>query len=256
MAGDRRMNSAGGQRARQLDNERRPYTRPEMPKILVIEDSTSIVDALEYGLTAEGFKVVTAANGERSLALFGRERPDLVLLDLMLPDLPGTEVCKRIRAISSVPIIMLTAKDTEIDKVVGLELGADDYVTKPFSMRELVARVRAVLRRGRERETVDVTSAVEANGIRIDSERHEVLVRGKHIELPPKEFALLKLLVHNAGRVLTRDVLIERVWGPDYVGDTKTLDVHIKRLRSRIEPDPKEPVLIMTIRGVGYKLAD
>ncbi|MGH8903034.1 MAG: winged helix-turn-helix domain-containing protein [Egibacteraceae bacterium] len=227
-----------------------------MPKVLVVEDSRSIVDALEYGLGAEGFKVVIATDGERSLALFERERPDLVLLDLMLPGLSGTEVCKRIRASSSVPIIILTAKDTEIDKVVGLELGADDYVTKPFSMRELVARVRAVLRRGREHDADDAATAVEANGIRIDPERHEVEVRGKRIELPPKEFALLKLLVRNAGRVLTRDVLIERVWGPDYVGDTKTLDVHIKRLRSRIEPDPKEPALIITIRGVGYKLAD
>lgn len=250
------MNSGGGGAARRLDGERRPYTHDGMPKILVVEDSPSIADALEYGLSAEGFKVVTAVDGERSLALFSRERPDLVLLDLMLPDLPGTEVCKRIRASSGVPIIMLTAKDTEIDKVVGLELGADDYITKPFSMRELVARVRAVLRRGREREVADTTSAVEANGIRIDLERHEVEVRGKRIELPPKEFALLRLLVHNAGRVLTRDVLIERVWGPDYVGDTKTLDVHIKRLRGRIEPDPKEPALIVTIRGVGYKLAD
>lgn len=227
-----------------------------MPKILVVEDSPSIIDALEYGLGAEGFKVVTATDGERCLVLFERERPDLVLLDLMLPGLSGTEVCKRIRAASSVPIIILTAKDTEVDKVVGLELGADDYVTKPFSMRELVARVRAVLRRGREHEAVDVTTAVEANGIRIDPERHEVLVRGKRIELPPKEFALLRLLVRNAGRVLTRDVLIERVWGADYVGDTKTLDVHIKRLRGRIEPDPKDPALIITIRGVGYKLAD
>jgi two-component system, OmpR family, response regulator RegX3 len=227
-----------------------------MPKVLVVEDSPSIVDALEYGLSAEGFKVITATSGERSLVLFDRERPDLVLLDLMLPDLPGTEVCKRIRASSSVPIIILTAKDTEVDKVVGLELGADDYITKPFSMRELVARVRAVLRRARERDAADATSAVEANDIRIDPERHEVLVRGQRIELPPKEFALLQLLVRNAGRVLTRDVLIERVWGSDYVGDTKTLDVHIKRLRGRIEPDPKDPVLILTIRGVGYKLAD
>jgi two-component system, OmpR family, response regulator RegX3 len=249
------MNSGAVGVARRLNRERGPYTREGMPKILVVEDSTSIADALEYGLSTEGFKVVTASDGERSLALFSRERPDLVLLDLMLPDLPGTEVCKCIRASSSVPIIMLTAKDTEIDKVVGLELGADDYITKPFSMRELVARIRAVLRRGHERETTD-TAAVEANGIRIDPERHEVEVRGKRIELPPKEFALLRLLVRNAGRVLTRDVLIERVWGSDYVGDTKTLDVHIKRLRSRIEPDPKEPALIITIRGVGYKLAD
>ncbi|MGH8933177.1 MAG: response regulator transcription factor [Egibacteraceae bacterium] len=227
-----------------------------MPKILVIEDEPSIVDALEYGLGAEGFEVIAARDGEGSLALFGRERPDLVLLDLMLPDVPGTEICKRIRASSTVPIIILTAKDTEVDKVVGLELGADDYVTKPFSMRELVARVRAVLRRGQERPTTPARSSMEVNGVRLDPERYEVAVRGTSVELPPKEFALLEVLIRNAGRVLTRDVLIERVWGADYVGDTKTLDVHIKRLRGRIEQDPHDPELILTIRGVGYKLAD
>ncbi len=227
-----------------------------MPKILVIEDEPSIVDALEYGLGAEGFEVIAARDGEGSLTLFGRERPDLVLLDLMLPDVPGTEICKRIRASSTVPIIMLTAKDTEVDKVVGLELGADDYVTKPFSMRELVARVRAVLRRGQERSTTPARSPMEVNGVRLDPERYEVAVRGTSVELPPKEFALLEVLIRNAGRVLTRDVLIERVWGADYVGDTKTLDVHIKRLRGRIEQDPHDPELILTIRGVGYKLAD
>ncbi|MGH8905516.1 MAG: response regulator [Egibacteraceae bacterium] len=227
-----------------------------MPKILVVEDEPSIVDALEYGLGAEGFEVVAARDGEASLLLFSRERPDLVLLDLMLPDLPGTEICKRIRASSSVPIIILTARDTEVDKVVGLELGADDYVTKPFSMRELVARVRAVLRRGHQTQAEPVQPAMEVNGVRLDPERYEVAVRGAPVDLPPKEFALLEVLIRNAGRVLTRDVLIERVWGADYVGDTKTLDVHIKRLRGRIERDPRDPELILTIRGVGYKLAD
>jgi two-component system response regulator RegX3 len=226
-----------------------------MPRILVVEDEPALIDALEYGLGAEGFDVVAATSGERGLTAFTRERPDLVLLDLMLPDLPGTEVCKRIRATSSVPIIMLTAKDTEVDKVVGLELGADDYVTKPFSMRELIARVRAVLRRG-DREPVKTGAAMEVNGLRLDPDRYEVMVRGAQVDLPPKEFALLELLMRNAGRVLTRDVLIERVWGPDYVGDTKTLDVHIKRLRGRVEKDPREPALILTIRGVGYKLVD
>ena len=250
------MNSGGVGSARRLAGQGQSYTRGQMPKILVVEDEPSIVDALEYGLGAEGFEVTAATGGERGLALFERERPDLVLLDLMLPDLPGTEVCKRIRGTSAVPIIMLTAKDTEIDKVVGLELGADDYVTKPFSMRELVARMRAVLRRGGDREPARAVTAMEVNGVRVDSERYEVVVRGEAVELPPKEFALLELLVRNAGRVLTRDVLIERVWGPDYVGDTKTLDVHIKRLRGRIERDPHDPELILTIRGVGYKLAD
>jgi two-component system, OmpR family, response regulator RegX3 len=175
---------------------------------------------------------------------------------VMLPGLPGTEVCKRIRATSPVPIIMLTAKDSEIDKVVGLELGADDYVTKPFSMRELVARVRAVLRRGGEWDVADLSAAVEVNGVRMDPERYEVSVRGSTVDLPPKEFTLLELLLRNAGRVLTRDLIIDRVWGSDYVGDTKTLDVHVKRLRSRIEEDPHHPRLILTVRGVGYKFSD
>jgi two-component system, OmpR family, response regulator RegX3 len=227
-----------------------------MPKVMVVEDEPALVDALEYGLAAEGFKVVATSDGGQSLALFERERPDLILLDLMLPGLSGTEVCKRIRSASSVPIIMLTAKDSEIDKVVGLELGADDYVTKPFSMRELVARVRAVLRRGGEWELPDNGSALEVRGVRMDPERYEVSVRGEPVELPPKEFALLELLLHNAGRVLTRDLIIDRVWGSDYVGDTKTLDVHIKRLRSRIEEDAHDPRLIVTVRGVGYKFSD
>jgi two-component system response regulator RegX3 len=223
---------------------------------MVVEDEPALVDALEFGLGAEGFEVVSATDGETSLTVFERERPDLILLDLMLPRLAGTEVCKRIRAVSSVPIIMLTAKDTEIDKVVGLELGADDYLTKPFSMRELVARVRAVLRRGGDVHTGDLGAATEAQGVRIDPERHEVTVRGQGVELPPKEFALLEFLVRNAGRVLTRDLLIDRIWGADYVGDTKTLDVHVKRLRGRIEQDPHDPRLLVTVRGVGYKFVD
>jgi two-component system, OmpR family, response regulator RegX3 len=227
-----------------------------MPKIMVVEDEPSLVDALEYGLAAEGFDIVVATDGETSLQVYERERPDLILLDVMLPGLSGTEVAKRIRAHSAVPIIMLTARDSEIDKVVGLELGADDYVTKPFSMRELAARVRAVLRRGGDWDLPDMGAPFEATGVRVDPERYEVTVRGDRVELPPKEFALLELLVRNAGRVLTRDLLIDRIWGADYVGDTKTLDVHIKRLRGRIETDPHDPELIVTVRGVGYKFTD
>ncbi|MBA2319231.1 MAG: response regulator transcription factor [Euzebyales bacterium] len=227
-----------------------------MPKILVVEDEPSLVDALEYGLQAEGFEVIASTDGETSLTLLERERPDIVLLDVMLPGLSGTEVCKRIRASSAVPIIMLTAKDSEIDKVVGLELGADDYVTKPFSMRELTARVRAVLRRGGDWDLPELGAPLEVRGVRIDPERYEVAVRGERVDLPPKEFALLELLIRNAGRVLTRDLIIDRIWGADYVGDTKTLDVHIKRLRGRIEQAAHEPELIVTVRGVGYKFTD
>jgi two-component system, OmpR family, response regulator RegX3 len=227
-----------------------------MPKIMVVEDEPSLVDALEYGLGAEGFQVVAVTDGEAALTVFARERPDLVLLDLMLPGLSGTEVAKRIRAGSAVPIIMLTAKDAEIDKVVGLELGADDYVTKPFSMRELAARIRAVLRRGGEGDLPDLSAPLEVRGVRIDPERYEVTVRGQAVELPPKEFALLELLVRNAGRVMTRDLIIDRIWGADYVGDTKTLDVHVKRLRGRLEVDPQQPELIVTVRGIGYKFSD
>jgi two-component system response regulator RegX3 len=227
-----------------------------MPKILVVEDEPALVDALEFGLGAEGFDVVAATDGDTALTTFERERPDLVLLDLMLPGLSGTEVFKRMRAGSAVPVIMLTAKDSEIDKVVGLELGADDYVTKPFSMRELVARVRAVLRRGGEWDVPGPGAPLEVRDVRVDPERYEVTVRGSKVELPPKEFALLELLVRNAGRVLTRDVVIDRIWGADYVGDTKTLDVHIKRLRGRIEKSPHAPELIVTVRGVGYKFSD
>jgi two-component system, OmpR family, response regulator RegX3 len=225
-----------------------------MAKILIVEDEPSLTDALEFALEADGFTVVTAEDGADAVDVFTRERPDLVLLDLMLPGLPGTEVCKRIRAASAAPIIMLTARDSEIDKVVGLELGADDYVTKPFSTRELVARIRAVLRRGSDDQAAP-DAPLEAGGVRVDPERYEVRVRGAAVELPPKEFALLELLVRNAGRVLTRDVLIDRVWGADYVGDTKTLDVHVKRLRARIERDPHAPELLRTVRGVGYRFA-
>ena len=227
-----------------------------MPKVMVVEDEPALIDALEYGLAAEGFDVVATSDGEESLRLFDRERPDLILLDLMLPGMSGTEICKRIRASSAVPIIMLTARDSEIDKVVGLEVGADDYVTKPFSMRELAARVRAVLRRGGEWDLPDDNGTLEVRGVRMDPERYEVSVRGASVELPPKEFVLLELLLRNAGRVLTRDLIIDRVWGSDYVGDTKTLDVHIKRLRSRVEEDAHNPELIVTVRGVGYKFAD
>jgi len=251
------VNSSAQGRARPVAPHGRSYTAGAMPKILVVEDEPALVEALEFGLAAEGFDVVATGDGEESLRLVERERPDLILLDLMLPGLPGTEVCKRVRATSSVPIIMLTARDAEIDKVVGLELGADDYVTKPFSMRELAARVRAVLRRGGGGwDLPDVGAPLEAGGVRVDPERYEVTVHGEPVELPPKEFALLELLIRNAGRVLTRDLLIDRIWGPDYVGDTKTLDVHIKRLRGRIEESPHDPKLIVTVRGVGYKFVD
>jgi two-component system response regulator RegX3 len=226
-----------------------------MPKVLVVDDEPSLVEALEFALAEEGFEVVAAYDGEASLKAFERERPDLVVLDLMLPALSGTEVCKRIRTRSSTPIIMLTARDSEVDKVVGLEVGADDYVTKPFSMRELIARVKAVLRRSGE-DHADDGKVVEVSGVRVDPERYEVSVRGQTTELPPKEFSLLELLVRNAGRVLTRELLIDRVWGADYVGDTKTLDVHIKRLRGKVEHDPHDPQLIQTVRGVGYKFRD
>lgn len=224
-----------------------------MPKIMVVEDDLALVEALEFGLSYEGFTVVTVDDGAASLQAFQGERPDLVILDLMLPGLSGTDVCRRLRAASDVPIIILTAKDAEIDRVVGLELGADDYVTKPFSMRELTARIRAVLRRGGDGESPDTAAPIEAGGVRIDSERYEVVVRGQHIDLPPKQFLLLELLIRNAGRVLPREAIIDSVWGSSYVGDTKTLDVHIRRLRDRVEEDPHNPQLIATVRGVGYK---
>jgi two-component system, OmpR family, response regulator RegX3 len=224
-----------------------------MSRVLVVEDEESFSDALSYMLRREGFEAVVAGTGPDALAEFDRGGADIVLLDLMLPGLSGTEVCRQLRTRSSVPIIMLTAKDGEIDKVVGLELGADDYVTKPYSARELVARIRAVLRRRGEAEAL-VEPVLAAGPVRMDVERHVVAVGGEPVALPLKEFDLLELLMRNAGRVLTRMQLIDRVWGSDYVGDTKTLDVHVKRLRAKIEPDPANPRYLLTVRGLGYKL--
>ena len=242
-------------------------------RILLAEDEESFIDALVVGLEREGFSVTSARDGSEALELFNEDEFDLVLLDVMLPKMSGLDVCRAIRAHSSVPIIMVTAKSTEIDTVVGLEIGADDYVAKPYRLRELVSRIRAVLRRmpkperpdggdtGREEDEIEVESppdgginVVEVGELRLDLDRHECTVRGEEVALPLKEFGLLHLLLMNAGRVVTRDTLIDRVWGYDYVGDTKTLDVHIKRLRSRIENDPSKPTLITTIRGLGYRL--
>lgn len=223
-----------------------------MTRVLVVEDEESFSDALSFMLRREGYEVGVAADGASALDEFDRHGADLVLLDLMLPGISGTEVCRTLRQRSAVPIIMVTAKDGEVDKVVGLELGADDYVTKPFSSRELVARIRAVLRRRGEPEEM-LPSILEAGPVRIDVDRHVVGVRGETIAMPLKEFDLLELLVRNAGRVLTRGQIIDRVWGSDYVGDTKTLDVHVKRLRAKIEEDPRNPTLILTVRGLGYK---
>ena len=247
-------------------------------KVLLAEDDESFIDALVIGLAREGFDVTVARDGNEALRLFAADEPDLVLLDLMLPRLSGIDVCRSIRARSAVPIIMVTAKGTEIDTVVGLEVGADDYVAKPYRLRELVARMRAVLRRtpsgdqahsaastdgpaplaahgsqGNSHDQARTTAVLEAGGIQIDPDRHLVFVRGSDVHLRRKEFELLSLLMENAGRLLTRDVLIDRIWGSDYFGDTKTLDVHIKRLRSHVEVDPSSPKLITTIRGVGYR---
>ena len=223
-----------------------------MTKILVVEDEASFSEALSYVLTKEGFEVVVADTGDGAITAFDKGGADLVLLDLMLPGLSGTEVCKQLRSRSAVPIIMLTAKDTEVDKVVGLELGADDYVTKPYSKAELVARIRAVLRRQGESSGA-TDSLITAGPVKIDVERHQVSINDQIVSLPLKEFELLEFLVRNSGRVLTRTQLIDRVWGSDYFGDTKTLDVHVKRLRAKIESDPANPVYIQTIRGLGYK---
>ena len=224
-----------------------------MTRVLVVEDEESFSDALSYMLRREGFEVAVAGTGPDALSEFDRSGADLVLLDLMLPGLSGTEVCRTLRQKSNVPVIMLTARDSEIDKVVGLELGADDYVTKPFSSRELVARIRAVLRRRGEPTEEPAGAALEAGPVRMDVERHVVTVDGGSVPMPLKEFDLLELLLRNAGRVLTRGQLIDRVWGSDYVGDTKTLDVHVKRLRAKIEPDPSNPRHLVTVRGLGYK---
>jgi two-component system response regulator RegX3 len=223
-----------------------------MTRILVVEDEVSFSDPLSYLLRKEGYEVAVAETGPEALEDFDRAGADLVLLDLMLPGLSGTEVCRALRQRSNVPVIMLTAKDSEIDKVVGLEIGADDYVTKPYSSRELLARIKAVLRRLSEPEDL-LPATIEAGPVRMDVERHIVTVAGEPTQLPLKEFELLEMLLRNTGRVLTRMQLIDRVWGSDYVGDTKTLDVHVKRLRAKIEPDPAEPRHIVTVRGLGYK---
>ncbi|GAA1740422.1 response regulator transcription factor [Aeromicrobium alkaliterrae] len=226
-----------------------------MTRVLVVEDESSYSEALSYVLRKEGFDVAIAETGPDALLEFDRGGADIVLLDLMLPGLSGTEVCRQLRQTSAVPIIMVSAKDTEVDKVVGLELGADDYVTKPYSPRELVARIRAVLRRGTVDE-IDDTASLDVGRIRMDVDRHLVSVEGEEVRLPLKEFELLEFFLRNPGRVLTRGQLIDRVWGADYVGDTKTLDVHVKRLRAKIERDPANPVTLTTVRGLGYKLDD
>ncbi len=227
-----------------------------MTSILVVEDEEAFVDAVTIGLEKEGFEVLVARDGAEALEVFRANTPDLILLDLMLPRVSGVDVCREIRAESKVPIIMVTAKSSEVDVVVGLEVGADDYITKPYRMRELVARLRAVLRRvepaGDDSDDSDAAPLVVGD-VALDIDRHEVVIRGDKVELPLKEFELLALLLRNAGRVLPRDTLIDRVWGHDYVGDTKTLDVHVKRLRSKVEPEPSRPTRIVTIRGLGYK---
>lgn len=223
-----------------------------MTRILIVDDEPSLSEPLAYLLGREGYETAVAEDGPAALAEFERAGADLILLDLMLPGLPGTEVCREIRQRSSVPIIMLTAKDSEVDIVVGLELGADDYVTKPYSTRELLARIRAVLRRRVDEDDID-DGILEAGGVRVDVDRHQVSVDGREIAMPLKEFELLELLLRNAGRVLTRGQLIDRVWGADYFGDTKTLDVHVKRIRSKIEADPSNPQLLLTVRGLGYR---
>ena len=224
-----------------------------MTKVLIVEDEESMADPLAFLLRREGFSTEIAANGPDALVAYDRSGADIVLLDVMLPGMSGTEVCKQLRARGPVPVIMVSARDSEIDKVVGLELGVDDYITKPYSTRELIARIRAVLRRGSEAEDL-VSPILQAGPVRMDIDRHVVSVHGTAAALPLKEFDLLEYLIRNAGRVLTRGQLIDRVWGSDYVGDTKTLDVHVKRLRAKIEPDPAAPRYLITVRGLGYKL--
>jgi len=223
-----------------------------VPKLLLIEDEQGFGEALQYQLQREGYDVDRETDGVRGLETFKRSGPDLVLLDLMLPGMSGEDICKEIRRTSKTPIIMLTAKDEELDKVLGLELGADDYVTKPFSTRELIARIKAVMRRGTT-ENVSSEGVLESGGVRLDADRFEVTVRGEPVHLPRKEFELLELLMENAGRVLSRETLIDRVWGSDYFGDSRTLDVHIKRLRAKCEEEPHEPRHLITVRGLGYK---
>jgi two-component system response regulator RegX3 len=222
-------------------------------RILLVEDESSLSETLSFLLTREGFEVEIAEDGQMALDIFANGNFDIILLDLMIPKVPGNEVCRQIRTTSNIPIIMLTAKDTEVDKVVGLELGADDYVTKPYSTRELLARIKAVLRRNTKDDVHDDDGVIDIDGIRLDADRHTLHVHGALVAIPLKEFELLEYLMSNAGRVLTRGQLIDRVWGTDYYGDTKTLDVHIKRLRSKIEADPAEPVHLVTVRGLGYR---
>ncbi|MEY2698685.1 MAG: hypothetical protein RL720_641 [Actinomycetota bacterium] len=224
-----------------------------MTRILLVEDESSLSEPLSFLLSREGFEVEIAEDGQIALDIFANGNFDIILLDLMIPKVPGNEVCRQIRTTSNIPIIMLTAKDTEVDKVVGLELGADDYVTKPYSTRELLARIKAVLRRNIKEETLDDDGVIDIDGIRLDADRHTLHVQGALVAIPLKEFELLEYLMSNVGRVLTRGQLIDRVWGTDYYGDTKTLDVHIKRLRSKIEADPAEPVHLVTVRGLGYR---
>jgi two-component system response regulator RegX3 len=225
-------------------------------RILVVEDEESLAETVRYNLEREGYTVTVAPDGRRALERFRAEGATLVILDLMLPEVSGLDVCRALRAESDVPIIMVTAKDSEADKVAGLELGADDYVTKPFSVRELVSRVRANLRRVRPQTAAQPEELLEGGPVRMDVARHEVVVRGKVVAFPPKEFDLLETLLRRKGRLLTRDFLIEEVWGPDYFGDTKTLDVHVKRLRRKMEADPHHPVNLVTVRGLGYKFVD
>jgi len=225
-----------------------------MNRVLIVEDEPALADSIRYGLEREGYECTVLADGIRAVDFVRSWRPDLVLLDLMLPGMPGTDVCREIRRIGKVPIVMVTAKDAEADKVLGLELGADDYITKPFSMRELIARVRAVLRRiGVTPEPEDHATAVGAGPVQMDTERHEVRVNGDVIDMPPKEFALLEVLLRRAGKLVTREALIAQVWGEDYYGDTRTLDVHVKRIRAKIEDDPRSPRHVRTVRGLGYR---
>ena len=225
-------------------------------RILVVEDEEALADSIRYNLEREGYAVTVATDGRRAIDRFHAESPELVILDLMLPELSGLDVCRMIRAESDVPIIMVTAKDSEADKVAGLELGADDYVTKPFSVRELVSRVRANLRRGRASAPNPAEEVLTGGPVRMDVARHEVTVRGQTVALPPKEFELLEALLRRRGRLLTREFLIQDVWGADYFGDTRTLDVHVKRLRRKVEEDPHRPVHLVTVRGLGYKFVD
>ena len=228
----------------------------EAPRILIVEDEKSLADSVRYNLEREGYAVGVAADGRAAIDLFRSSSPALVILDLMLPEMSGLDVCRAIRSESDVPIIMVTAKDSEADKVAGLELGADDYVTKRFSVRELVSRVRANLRRSAMRSAVTLDDSIGGGPVAMDVGRHEVRVHGELVAFPPKEFELLEAYLRRKGRLLTRDFLIEEVWGPDYFGDTKTLDVHVKRLRRKVEMDPHRPVHLLTVRGLGYKFVD